>query len=297
MPRGNIDSILALAGVIANPGRRTGEKETIDEIIHPWALAIVDTPTPPTGARRIDVDRWEDLLRAAELLGRPILRLHGGEGGSSGRLFYVADGPQSYVFGFTGGSLGVARSGAFAPYVPPVVIPTPPETVRSESAPAPPAESYPLERRVPAPRPAPPPEVPDPADALLGPEIFEEGTGPEQSPASRSIPTPPRRATPVLRPIPPPVVPVPAAAPPEPETFDEQTDAELPSATVVERRIREMIHELLADFRKLPPSSDRLELGTEHIQRAIDMLHLGRYGVAQIELNKAARLLREEPRS
>jgi len=241
--------VIGLLGAVHPPGRKTDAGGTIDEIVQPWAVSIVDTPTPPMGPRRIDVDRWEDLLRAAELLGRPILRLHGGEGGPEGRLFYVADGPQSYVFGFTGGSLNVARSGAYAPQVSPIAptVPLPaPEEERPEPTPTPAPEPlrpvFPVTRQPPSI----PPVVPDAADALLGPDLPEKvGEG------------------------------------------------ELPSATVVERRIREMIHELLADFRKLPPSSDRLELGTEHIQRAVDMLHLGRYGIAQIELNKAARLLRE----
>jgi hypothetical protein len=249
MRPGFIPSVLALVGVLANSERARDEKEAIDEVIHPWAGSIVDTPTPPTGPRRIDVRRWEDLLHAAELLGRPILRLHGGEGGADGRLFYVADGPQSYVFGFNGGSVSTAKSGAFAPATPtPTAEPTDTTKTAVKAEQSPPSRPAPAPS-LPQPRPLPSPAIPDPADALLGPELFDDG----------------------------------------------RTDSALPSATVVEQRIREMIHELLAGFRKLPPSSDRLERGSEHIQRAVDMLHLGRYGVAQIELNKANRLLRDGP--
>jgi hypothetical protein len=254
MLRAAYASVLALVGVVTSPERKSEGRARIDEVIHPWSESIVDTPTPPTGPRRIDVSQWEDLIRASELLGRPILRLHGGEGGAEGRLFYVADGPQSYVFGFGGSSLNVTRSGGYAPPAPPVILPAPPpEIVEVQELVIPAA---PVPAPVPAkpdttlPRPAPSAEVPDLADQLLGPEIF-----------------------------------------------DEKPDAELPTDTVVERRIREMIHELLADFRKLPAGSDSLEMGTEHIQRAIDMLHLGRYGTAQIELNKASRLLKDEPAS
>lgn len=249
MPPGNSAIRWLLTGLVADSDSPANGKEAIDEVIHPWAGSIVDTPTPPSGSRRIDVSAWEDLLHAAELLGRPILRLHGGEGGPEGSLFYVADGPQSYVFGFRGAPVNVAKSGAFSPPVPPA----PARPLMPEEDTEPPSEEEP-EPPVPGPRPArarpvPPPVVPDLSDSLLGPELGDE-PGPDQ---------------------------------------------DIPSATVVERRIREMIHELLDDFRKLPPSSDRLEKGTEHIQRAVDMLHLGRYGVAQIELNKAARLLREVP--
>jgi hypothetical protein len=262
MIRATSASVLAVVvGMVMSPERRSEGREAIDEVIHPWAVSIVDTPTPPTGSRRIDVSRWEDLLRAAELLGRPILRLHGGEGGPEGRLFYVADGPQSYVFGFSGTPVSVSRSGAYAPPSPPapIPLPTPPATTPAEvavpepSPPTPPRHRPPVVAPLPTPA-NPSPSEPDPADALLGPELPE---GPQV-----------------------------------PELPDETA---VPSATVVERRIREMIHELLDDFRKLPPSSDTLELGTEHIQRAIDMLHLGRYGIAQFELNKAARILKEAP--
>src|SRR5579859_4948454 len=124
MPRANFSFVLALVGGLATPDHTRETRAAIDEVIHPWAVAIVDTPTPPSGSHRIDLSRWEDLLRAAELLGRPILRLQGGEGGPDGRLFYVADGPQSYVFGFRGASLGLTRSGAYAP-APPVRVPVP----------------------------------------------------------------------------------------------------------------------------------------------------------------------------
>jgi hypothetical protein len=247
-------------GLLIPSERSTKASPALDEVIQFSEASIVDTPTPPTAPRRIDVSRWQDLLRAAELLGRPILRLQGSEGGTEGLLFYVADGPQSYVFGFPGTSVSTKRSGAYAPprLSPPEPAPGSPATLPAEAARS---DETPLSFQ-----PAPPAIIP-------------------------ALPLPANR-TPS---IPPPAVPERADSGWDSERPEKFADADLPSATVVEQRIREMIHELLVDFRKLPPSSDRLELGTEHIQRAVDMLHLGRYGVAQIELNKAARLLREEP--
>jgi hypothetical protein len=249
--------MLTFVGVVTDPeGRREG-RGVIDEFVQPWSVAIVDTPTPPAGPRRIDLHQWGDLLRAAELLGRPILRLHGGEGGPEGRLFYVADGPQSYVFGFHSGTANVARSGGYAP----------PTSKVQDSV------------------------------QVSSPAVTPKGTQPARKVVAPGGPHPP-----VIQPLPPSEVPAPAV-PAWAETLlagephDRREDTDLPSEMVVERRIREMIHELLVDFRRLPASSDRLELGTEHIQRAVDMLHLGRYGIAQIELNKAARLLKEEPQS
>jgi hypothetical protein len=246
--------VLSGFAFLAPPDRPGKPSGTVDEAIQASEDSIVDTSTPPTGSRRIDVNRWEDLLHAAELLGRPILRLHGGEGGPEGSLFYVADGPQSYVFGLQGTSVNVSRSGAFAPPSPPAPAPVP------ALPPTPPVEAA---------RPEVTPTVSKRTPPLIIPAV-----------------TPSR--------ISPPAVPDRADRGWDSELPDQRTATDLPSATVVERRIREMIHELLADFRTLPPSSERLELGTEHIQRAVDMLHLGRYGMAQLELNKAARLLREE---
>jgi hypothetical protein len=232
----------------------SGEPATIDSKVHSWAVAIVDTPTPPEGPRRIELSRWEDLLHASELLGRPILRLRGGEGGPEGRLFYVADGAQNYVFDFRTEPVNVTQSGAYASRNPPVRVPaaTPP--------PAPDAGAVPL---------------------LEAPAVLT------------------RLRPPLVQPLPVPRAP----APPVPDVTDAGqeadrdshfADSDLPSSTVVERRIREMIHELLNEYRRLPASSDRLELGTEHIQRAVDMLHLGRYAAAQTELNRAAHILLDD---
>ncbi|MFZ0830957.1 MAG: hypothetical protein WCB18_09415 [Thermoplasmata archaeon] len=252
-----IRAILALEMVTVS-GRAPEVRTGIEEVIYPWKVSIVETLTPPAGPRRIEVSRWEDLLHAAALLGRPILRLQGGEGGSEGRLFYVADGPQSYVYDFQGTVMNVARAGAFVPAPSPLSAASTAAGARM----APP--------RVMA-------ALPLPVEATAAPpETLEPGPTLSAHAATTSQ-----------------VAPLPADIAWITEENETLADSEIPSATIVERRIREMIHELLAEFRQLPPSSDRLELGTEHIQRAIDMLHLGRFGVAQIELNKAAGLLQE----
>jgi hypothetical protein len=254
MPRGTPATGPDAANSPAPAERTRGGREEIDEAVHPWNVAIVHTPTPPSGPRRIDLSGWGDLLRAAELLGRPILRLQGGEGGPEGRLFYVADGAQSYVFGFRGDPVNVARSGAYAPLAHsiPVPIKTPPTVARLPVA---------------------------------LPEVTPVALPVKRSPALQIFPLPA---------IPPPVVLTPADATRYPELPEPTADGDLPPDMVVERRIREMILELLNDFRKLPSSSDRLERGTEHVQRAIDMLHLGRYRVAELEISKAAALLQEK---
>ncbi len=67
------------------------------------------------------------------------------------------------------------------------------------------------------------------------------------------------------------------------------------SVSQLDRDIREMIQQVLEGLRSLPASSGRLEQGTYYIQKALGLLDLGRYGSAQIEVNRAARLVREGP--
>lgn len=70
-------------------------------------------------------------------------------------------------------------------------------------------------------------------------------------------------------------------------------DPSRPPAPSVEVAIRAMVDELRAGYGRLPASSDLRRRGTEHIQRALEMLRSQHYGAAQIELNRAAVLLRE----
>jgi hypothetical protein len=82
-----------------NPAKRNGRRSpSLEEIVKPYREAIVATSTPPA-ANRIDVHTWEDLTRASDTLGKPILR-YTPNGGSAGRTFYVLDGATHYVFEF-----------------------------------------------------------------------------------------------------------------------------------------------------------------------------------------------------
>ncbi len=249
------DSDSSFAGGPDTLEPRGGTRDTRGQPFHPSSVTLVDTLTPPAPVGRIDLSHWEDLVRASELLGRPILRVKGRGGRSDGQLYYVADGPHSYVFDFRESSVDVSRSGAYTAPAPPVRVGVPP-----------------------------PPKAP----VAPAPE-------PERRRTTSPLPRPPVvRALPVAA-IPPPAVPDLSSPGREAEWSERGLGTDLPSSTVVERRIREMIHELLNEFRKLPASSDELELGTEHIQRAVDMLHLGRYDLAQAELDKASKFLQEAP--
>ncbi len=239
--------VLAVAVFMAvnreDPGKEPEDRE-LDEIGRRFEVAVVRTRTPPLGSRRVDVESWGDLVRAAEFLGKPILRLVGGAGGPEGRLLYVLDGPVSYVFDFGRGLLNTARSGAYAlssraETLPAVGLPTPPEPVVR-------------------------PEVPD-----------ERPSEPIPLPASVSAPTP-------------------VPAPERPELPERPTLAELSAVTKVEQQIREMVHDIMERLRSLPPEHENLERGVDHVQMALDLLRERRFGAAQMELNKASRLIARE---
>lgn len=75
---------------------KTLESPNLEDLVKPYREAIVGTSTPPASAR-IEVRSWEDLTRASDTLGKPILR-YAPDGGPGGRTFYVLDGPTTYVF-------------------------------------------------------------------------------------------------------------------------------------------------------------------------------------------------------
>lgn len=78
-------------------GKSSGAPD-LEETVKPYREAIVGTTTPP-GAARVELRSWEDLTRASDTLGKPILR-YTPNGGPGGRTFYVLDGPTTYVFEF-----------------------------------------------------------------------------------------------------------------------------------------------------------------------------------------------------
>ena len=75
---------------------RSPASSTLEDMVKPYREAIVGTTTPPA-APRVEVRSWEDLTRASDTLGKPILR-YTPDGARAGHTFYVLDGPTSYVF-------------------------------------------------------------------------------------------------------------------------------------------------------------------------------------------------------
>jgi hypothetical protein len=256
-----------LAGIFAvtgNLGRRKNDpRSSVDDIVGPNTESVLLTRTAPPGPRWIEVSRWEDLVKASRFMGRPILRLDDGTRSLDQPLFYVPDGPQSYVFDFQREGVNVSTSGAYAPAATPEAPvspePAPPSTLESPERMVPPPAD---ERLLPEP-PAPPPDtaaVPvTETTAVSTDTVVDQYLGPEVA---------------------------------EPESA-----VEFPGKNKVEREIRGMIHDVLVGLQKLPPGSGRVEQGTYHVQRALELLRLGRYGSAQIEVNRAARLVQDTQRT
>jgi hypothetical protein len=102
---------------------RTERLPDLSALTRPFQEAIVDTPTPPPLLRQVALRGWEDLVKVADTLGCPIMRVapegaSAASGGSPETVFYVVAGSMSYVYTHT----GAEEPGSTA--APPV--PTPP---------------------------------------------------------------------------------------------------------------------------------------------------------------------------
>jgi hypothetical protein len=89
-------------------------------MIKPYTEVILGTSTPPSNDSQVIVESWDDLVKASDTLGKPILRYRQ-PSDSAGRLFYVVDGPIEYVYLHPLNGRTEAESGYSAsPSVPPL---------------------------------------------------------------------------------------------------------------------------------------------------------------------------------
>jgi hypothetical protein len=70
----------------------------LERLTEPYEEVIARTSQPPEGGKVLPVDRWEDLVKVADTLGRPILRPVAGPGNPEGSDFYVFDGTLAYLY-------------------------------------------------------------------------------------------------------------------------------------------------------------------------------------------------------
>ena len=92
---------VAAAGVLGyltyGAYRREGGPD-LETITRPFKEAIVETMSSPPTASRVEVPSWTDLVKVADTLGVPILRVRSGARSDSAALFYVLSDGLAYVY-------------------------------------------------------------------------------------------------------------------------------------------------------------------------------------------------------
>ncbi len=99
-------STIWFASVNSRPGEYDLEPvPDLDEMIAPYEEAIAETATVPDPAATIPIDRWEDLVKVSDTLGKPILRPLVGPAPGPRNAFYVLDGDVGYLFRYEPGAV------------------------------------------------------------------------------------------------------------------------------------------------------------------------------------------------
>ena len=94
---GGLAAALGLLWVSWNPGRSLTIPD-LDTLTEPYEEVIVLTSKVPDATTTLPVERWDDLVKVSDTLGRPILRPLNGPGGRPGTSLYVVDGQVVYTY-------------------------------------------------------------------------------------------------------------------------------------------------------------------------------------------------------
>ena len=79
-------------------GTKSSALPDLDTLIEPYEEVIVGTTKTPEVSTILPVERWDDLVKVADTLGRPILRPFEGPNEPQGSSFYVVDGSVAYEY-------------------------------------------------------------------------------------------------------------------------------------------------------------------------------------------------------
>jgi Family of unknown function (DUF5305) len=95
-------ALLAAVGWYLSLSRRAGTEEDalpdLEELIAPYDEVIAETRTVPDPAMVVPIERWKDLIKISDTLGKPILRPMARPPSSTRASFYVIDGDVGYLF-------------------------------------------------------------------------------------------------------------------------------------------------------------------------------------------------------
>jgi len=79
----------------------TAKEDDIAEKTRPYREVIASTTSLPMGGAQIPMEKWEDLLKVADALGKPILEFVDEGEGFTHSLFWVLDGQTTYIYEVT----------------------------------------------------------------------------------------------------------------------------------------------------------------------------------------------------
>lgn len=99
---GSLAALAVSVGLLLLRQRRakTWTLPALQTLIEPYEEIIVQTTKTPEATATFPVARWEDLVKVADTLGRPILQPLDESGERSGSTFYVVDGSVAYEYGY-----------------------------------------------------------------------------------------------------------------------------------------------------------------------------------------------------
>ena len=74
------------------------EVDSIEKMIRPYAEVIATTTSLPKGESQVVMEKWEDLVKVADTLGKPILEFLDRGEGFTHHVFWVVDTDTTYLF-------------------------------------------------------------------------------------------------------------------------------------------------------------------------------------------------------
>jgi len=84
--------------LMVEKGNEPGEADVISALTQPYREVIASTNSLPSGTSQVSMEKWEDLVKVADTIGRPILEYVDRGEGFTHHVFWVLDGYTTYVY-------------------------------------------------------------------------------------------------------------------------------------------------------------------------------------------------------